>query len=65
MVLIISHNLEESFQGGVRAHTPPPQFRFLKGEFEIPGSDTSQMWPLGSSNGTIPWEKVRTYFFLC
>jgi len=56
---------EKSFQGGVRAHTPPSQYRFLKGEFKIPGSDTSQMWPVGSSDGTIPWKKVSIYFFFC
>ena len=53
---------EEFIERGVRASTSSTKQWFLKREFKVQRSNTAQMWPLGSSDGTIPWQKVRTYF---
>lgn len=53
---------EESDQGRICAHTPSPKHWFLKGELQIPWGDTAQMWPMGSKNGAVSWQKVRNPF---
>jgi len=46
---------EEFIERGVCANTSSTKQCFLKREFEVQRSNTAQMWPLGSSNGSIPW----------
>ncbi|RHN46084.1 hypothetical protein MtrunA17_Chr7g0238391 [Medicago truncatula] len=46
---------EEFMERGVCANTSSTEQCFLKTEFEVQRRNTAQMWPLGSSNGSIPW----------
>lgn len=47
-------------QGGVCAHTSAPKHRICKGELKVPGCDTAQVWPVGSSDGPAARQEVRS-----
>ena len=54
---------EESDQRRICAHTSSPEYWFLEGKLEIQRGDFAQMWQMGSSDGAVPWQKVRNYSF--
>ena len=51
---------EELDQGGVCSHTPASKHWVCEGELKVPGCDSTQVWSMGSSDGSASWEEVSS-----